>query len=291
MALFTRTAKLDPGAHSARCAWAMAIHHAVGINCQRNSGYRPSRVKVAQNLSTPDPPLSPTQLSIRRGRTTTTHYTRHQPDGVVQHYTSPFPGVAHWASLWSRPQRWHVCHPEYETNKERKKEDPQKLPSVVHKATCQKQRTITMHLVTLATTSQPIITPRYPNRLCRTTWPTRNLTWGGRGLRGSAEPRFTMTLRTNIDKQTFPHNNNNNNNNNKWPVSFKQTSRFHLSITNLKPVTPNITSQFSKQNQSLVYTSSLTTQTQIPGGPESGPHYFIAYMFKTPALISTIFGT
>ena len=24
----------------------------------------------------------------------------------MQHYTSPFPGSAHWASLWGRPQRW-----------------------------------------------------------------------------------------------------------------------------------------------------------------------------------------
>ena len=59
MALFTRTAKLDPGAHGARCAWAMAVHHAVGISCQRNSGYRPSRVNImAQGLSTPNPPLA-----------------------------------------------------------------------------------------------------------------------------------------------------------------------------------------------------------------------------------------
>jgi len=33
---------------------------------------------VAQGLSTPDPSLSPTHLSIRRGRKTTTHYTHHQ---------------------------------------------------------------------------------------------------------------------------------------------------------------------------------------------------------------------
>jgi len=66
MALFTRTAKLDPGAHGARCAKPMAVHHAVGISCQRNSGYRPSRVNImAQGLSTPDPFLSPTHLSIR----------------------------------------------------------------------------------------------------------------------------------------------------------------------------------------------------------------------------------
>jgi len=89
MALFTRTAKLDPGVHGARCAWAMAIHHAVGISRQRNSGYRPSRVNImAQGLSTPDPSLSPTHLSIRRGRTTTTYYTHHQVSLVVSRNTT-----------------------------------------------------------------------------------------------------------------------------------------------------------------------------------------------------------
>jgi len=44
-----------------------SIHHAVAINCQRNSGYRLSRVNImAQGLSTPDPSLSHTDLSIRR---------------------------------------------------------------------------------------------------------------------------------------------------------------------------------------------------------------------------------
>ena len=52
---------------------------------------------MAQGLSNPDPFLSPTHLSIRRGRVTTAYYTHH--DGVAQHYTSPFHGVAHWASL------------------------------------------------------------------------------------------------------------------------------------------------------------------------------------------------
>jgi len=33
---------------------------------------------MAQGLSTPDLSLSPTHLSIRRGRATTTHYTHHQ---------------------------------------------------------------------------------------------------------------------------------------------------------------------------------------------------------------------
>jgi len=56
MALFTHTAKLDLGAHGARCALAMAVHNAVGISRQRNSGYRQSRVNImAQGLSTPDP--------------------------------------------------------------------------------------------------------------------------------------------------------------------------------------------------------------------------------------------
>jgi len=89
MAPFTRTAKLNPWAHGARCAWAMAVHHAVGISRQRNSGYRPSRVNImAQGLSTPDRSLSPTHLSIRRGRTTTTHYTHHQVSLMVSRNTT-----------------------------------------------------------------------------------------------------------------------------------------------------------------------------------------------------------
>jgi len=72
----------------------MAVHHAVGISCQRNSGYRPSRVNImAQGLSTPDPSLSPTHLSIRRGRATTTHYTHHQVSLVVSHNTTLIPSL------------------------------------------------------------------------------------------------------------------------------------------------------------------------------------------------------
>jgi len=96
MALFTRTAKLDPGAHGARCARAMAVHHAVGISRQRNSGYRPSRVNImVQGLSAPDPSLSPTHLSIRRGRATTTYYTHRQVSLMVSRNTTlvPFLGV------------------------------------------------------------------------------------------------------------------------------------------------------------------------------------------------------
>jgi len=48
----------------------------------------------------------------------------------VQYYTSPFPGVAHWASLRGRPQRWHVKGACVTPNKKEKrkrrpvKEDP-----------------------------------------------------------------------------------------------------------------------------------------------------------------------
>ena len=93
MARFTRTAKLDPGAHGARFAWAMAVHHAVGISRQRNSGYRPSRVNImTQGLSSPS--LSLTHLSIRRGRaTTTTHYTHHQVSLMVSGKTTLVPSL------------------------------------------------------------------------------------------------------------------------------------------------------------------------------------------------------
>jgi len=94
MALFTRTAKLDPGAHGARCAWAMAVHPAVGISRQRNSGYRPSRINImAQGLSTSDPSLSPTHLSIRRGRATLQHYTHHQVSLMVSRNTTLVPSL------------------------------------------------------------------------------------------------------------------------------------------------------------------------------------------------------
>jgi len=94
MALFTRTTKLDPGAHGVRCAWAMAVHHAVSISCHRNSGYRPSRVNImAQGLSTPDPSLNHTHLSIMRGRATTTHYTHHQVCLIVSCNTTLVPSL------------------------------------------------------------------------------------------------------------------------------------------------------------------------------------------------------
>jgi len=72
----------------------MAVHHAVGIIRQRNSGYRPSRVNIMeQGLSTPYPSLSGTHLSIRRGRATPTHYTHHQVSLVVLRNTTLVPSL------------------------------------------------------------------------------------------------------------------------------------------------------------------------------------------------------
>ena len=72
----------------------MADHHAVGISRQRNSGYRPIRVNImAQGLSTPNPSLSPTHLSIRRGRATTTYYTHLQVSLMVSRNTTLVPSL------------------------------------------------------------------------------------------------------------------------------------------------------------------------------------------------------
>jgi len=48
---------------------------------------------MAQGLSTPDPSLSPTRLSIRRGRATTTHYTHHQVSLMVSRNTTLVPSL------------------------------------------------------------------------------------------------------------------------------------------------------------------------------------------------------
>ena len=69
---------------------------------------------MAQGLSTPNPSLSPTHLSIRRGRTTTTHYTHHQVSLMVSHNTTLDPSVglcigpACEAGLSAGMQREHV---------------------------------------------------------------------------------------------------------------------------------------------------------------------------------------
>ena len=88
----------------------MAVHHAVGI-----SGYRPSRVNImAQGLSTPNPSLSPTHLSVRRGRATAKHYTHHQVSWMVSRNTTLVPslglriGPACEAGLSAGMRRQHV---------------------------------------------------------------------------------------------------------------------------------------------------------------------------------------
>jgi len=104
----------------------MAVHHAVGISRQRNNGYRPSRVNImAQGLFTPDPFLSPTHLSIRRGCATTTHYTHRQVSLMVLHNTTLVlsVGLCIGPACEARPHRWHakgVCATPKQ--KERKKD-------------------------------------------------------------------------------------------------------------------------------------------------------------------------
>jgi len=48
---------------------------------------------MAQGLSTPDPSLSPTHLSIRIGHATTTHYTHHQVSLMVPRNTTLVPSL------------------------------------------------------------------------------------------------------------------------------------------------------------------------------------------------------
>ena len=48
---------------------------------------------MAQGLSTPDPSLNPTHLSMRRGRTTTTHYTHNQVSLMVSRNTTLVPSL------------------------------------------------------------------------------------------------------------------------------------------------------------------------------------------------------
>ena len=106
----------------------MAVHHTVGISCQRNSGYRPSRVNImAQGLSTPDPSLSPyTSLYKERSHNNyTLHYTHHQVSLMVSRNTTLVTslglciGPACEASLSAGMQKERVprCHPKRERKK------------------------------------------------------------------------------------------------------------------------------------------------------------------------------
>jgi len=84
---------------------------------------------MAQGLSTPDPSLSPTHLSITRGRATATHCTHHQVSLMVSHNITPVAslglriGSACEAGLSANMRRERVPPPEEkERKKERKKE-------------------------------------------------------------------------------------------------------------------------------------------------------------------------
>ena len=83
-----------------------------------------SRINImAQGLSTADPSLSPTHLSIRIGRTTTTHYTHQQVSLMVSCNTTL---VLPWGCALGQPVRQasalacegSVCHPKGERKKE-----------------------------------------------------------------------------------------------------------------------------------------------------------------------------
>ena len=94
---------------------------------------------MAQGLSSPDPHLSPTHLSIRRGRATTTHYTHHQVSLMVSRKITLVPflglrtGPACEAGLSAGMQREHVS-PQI-SKKERKKERKKKIIRKLTKTT------------------------------------------------------------------------------------------------------------------------------------------------------------
>jgi len=84
---------------------------------------------MAQGLSTPDPSLSPTHPSIRRGRATTTQYTHRQVSLMVSRNTTLVPslglriGPACEAGL--TPHRWHAkgaCATPKDKDKDKDKE-------------------------------------------------------------------------------------------------------------------------------------------------------------------------
>ena len=111
----------------------MGVHHAVGISCQRNSGYRPSRVNImAQSRSTPDPFPSPTHLSIRRGRATTTHYIHRQ---VSLHHAV---GISCQRNSGYRPSRVNIMAQSLST--------PDPFPSPTH-LSIRRGRATTAHYI------------------------------------------------------------------------------------------------------------------------------------------------
>jgi len=135
----------------------MAVHHAVGISRQRNSCYRPSRVNImAQGLSTPDPSFSHTHVSIKRGRTTTTHYTHHHVSLVVSRNTTLVPslglriGPACEARLSAGMRRERVSAPRQKaTGQKTTDKRPQDKRPLRQKATGQKatERNVNIELM------------------------------------------------------------------------------------------------------------------------------------------------
>ena len=75
---------------------------------------------MAQGLSSPDPSLSPTHLSIRRGRATTTHYTHHQVSLMVSRNTTIVP------SLWLHIQFGPACEAGLSAGMRRERVPPRK---------------------------------------------------------------------------------------------------------------------------------------------------------------------
>jgi len=134
----------------------MAVHHAVGISRQRNSSYRPSRVNImAQDLSTPDPSLSSTHISVRRGRATTTHYTHHQVSLMVSCNTTLVPslglriGPACEADLSTGMRREHV-QPQIGKKERKRKASYIFTDRFYASASCVQLRLLRFHCVSLS---------------------------------------------------------------------------------------------------------------------------------------------
>ena len=96
----------------------MAVHHALGISRQRNSGYRPSRVNILWHkvspLPLPFPPLAVIHTSLKREVAQQLHYTHHYASLMALRYTTLVPalmlhiGPACEAGLSAGMQREHV---------------------------------------------------------------------------------------------------------------------------------------------------------------------------------------
>ena len=100
-----RTAKLDPGAHGARCAYGRP-------SCSRYQSPEKQWLQAEQgkyhgtrSLHSRSLPQPYTLLYKERSRNNyTLHTPSGQPDGVAQHYHSPFPGVAAMCRLTRDPE-------------------------------------------------------------------------------------------------------------------------------------------------------------------------------------------